>query len=740
MYFCATKYRLRMKHILIVLFVFTILYISAQSDTLKTLNTIEIKTYKTTAKSNLEEVENYVINVGKKTDVIHVTKLDANLSNNNMRQILARVAGINIWESEGNGIQIGISTRGLSPNRSWEFNIRQNGYDIAADPLGYPEAYYNPTMNAVSEIQFVRGASAIQYGTQFGGMVNYKLKNAPVDKKFQLESKLIGGSNNMINSFTSISGTIGKFSYMTYYDYRRGDGWRKNSKFYSHNAHVNLAYKISPKFKISFESTYATHLSQQAGGLTDSLFQIDSKQSFRKRNWISTPWFVLSIGIEYKINEQHQIQIKSMAMFSERSSIGNTSAINNQDGLVNNQYSNRTISQDFYKNFATEIRYIGKYSISKMNSTFSAGIRFFNGNTKRVRGKGDRGIDYSLNYVDGHYSSAFNFTNNNFALFAENLFKIGKFTITPGIRYEYINSTTAGQLAIYSKDSSLAAAKNKAVRSVFIMGLAASYHINNKLEIYSSISQAYRPINFSDITQQATTDSINPNMKDAKGWNADLGIRGSINKFIVFDISGYFQIYNNRVGSFRIEDNLVTRLYRTNVGNSRSAGFESYVEILPFNTIKQKAGDLSIFASISYTHAIYTKLIFNSTGKIEDKQNFEGNKVEYAPALISRAGIQYHIKGFSASINYSYTDAVFSDANNTNLPSANGQTGIIPSYNVLDVSMGYKLKNGIAFKGGINNITNAKYFTRRAGGYPGPGILPSDGRTYFIGIEFIFNK
>jgi Fe(3+) dicitrate transport protein len=729
-----------MKNLLIIILFFTTLYSKAQSDSLKTLNTIEISSAKSTVKSKLEDVDNFVIYAGKKTDVIQVSKLDANLSSNNMRQILARVSGINIWESEGSGIQIGISTRGLSPNRSWEFNIRQNGYDIAADPLGYPEAYYNPTMNAVAEIQILRGAAAIQYGTQFGGMVNYKLKSAPLDKKFQLESKLIGGNNNLINSYISMRGTIGKFSYMSYYDYRRGDGWRKNSNFYSHNAHLKFAYKVTPKLLVSLEATYATHLSQQAGGLTDSLFQIDAKQSFRNRNWISTPWMVTSLGIDYTINSHHQIQIKSMAMISERSSIGNTSAINIQDALVNNQYSNRIISQDFYKNWATEIRYNGKYTISNLNGTLAAGIRYFNGNTKRVRGKGDRGTNYSLNYVDEHYSSAYNFTNNNVAIFAENLFKIGNFSITPGIRYEFINSKSSGQIAIYSKDSSLIAATNKAARSVFIMGLSSSYHVHPKIEIYANVNQAYRPITFSDITQQATSDSINPNMKDAKGWNADLGIRGSINKFMVFDVSGFYQIYNNRVGSFRIEDNSVTRLYRTNVGNSRSIGLESYLEFLPFCNVKHKTGDLSIFTSISYTHAIYTKLIFNSTGKPEDIQNLKGNKVEYAPELICRAGIQYQIKGFSASINYTYTDATFADANNTNLPSVNGQAGIIPSYNVVDISMSYKLKNGLAFKGGINNLTNSRYFTRRSGGYPGPGILPSDGRTYFLGIEFLFSK
>lgn len=69
-----------------------------------------------------------------------------------------------------------IALRGLNPNRSWELNTRQNGYDISSDIFGYPEAYYNPAMEAVDKIELIRGGSALQFGPQFGGLVNYVLK------------------------------------------------------------------------------------------------------------------------------------------------------------------------------------------------------------------------------------------------------------------------------------------------------------------------------------------------------------------------------------------------------------------------------------------------------------------------------------------------------------------------------------------------------------------------------------
>jgi Fe(3+) dicitrate transport protein len=90
----------------------------------------------------MPEVVGTSIYAGKKNALIVLDNVQGNVVTNNMRQVLAKVPGIQIWESDPSGIQIGIAARGLSPNRSWEFNTRQNGYDIAADPFGYPEAYY----------------------------------------------------------------------------------------------------------------------------------------------------------------------------------------------------------------------------------------------------------------------------------------------------------------------------------------------------------------------------------------------------------------------------------------------------------------------------------------------------------------------------------------------------------------------------------------------------------------------
>ena len=176
------------------------------------------------------DVKGTVLFSGKKNEVLKLSAFTSNLTTNNAREVFSRVPGVTVWENEGSGIQINIGVRGLSPNRSWELNTRQNGYDISSDVFGYPEAYYNPPLEAVENIELVRGGASLQFGPQFGGMVNYVLKREQ-NKKFSFETQNTAGSYNLMSSYNAIGGKTNKFSYYAYNHSRSADGWRENSQY-----------------------------------------------------------------------------------------------------------------------------------------------------------------------------------------------------------------------------------------------------------------------------------------------------------------------------------------------------------------------------------------------------------------------------------------------------------------------------------------------------------------------------
>lgn len=676
----------------------------------------------------LPEIVGTHIFAGKKNALVVLDNVNGNIVTNNMRQVLAKVPGIHIWESDGSGIQIGIATRGLSPNRSWDFNVRQNGSDISADPFGYPEAYYNPPLAAVQRLQIVKGAGSLQYGPQIGGMLNYVIKNgSEINKKFEFETINTVGSFGLINTFNSIGGETKKSHYYAFFDHRNADGYRQNSQYKTNTGFATYTYKFSEKLKANVEVLRYSMLSQQPGGLTDSLFNISSKQSFRSRNWFNLEWLTTGATLDYKINENNLLNLKVFALSGDRNSVGYLGSINQKDTInaLTKNYNNRIVDIDQYRNWGAELRYLTNYKIGKLSNSLTAAIRYYYGKTDRFKnGKGTVGADVDFSIVDATYPQEVNFATENIAASLENVFRITKkFIIIPAVRFEHVSTVGNGRISYNSNGTENRIKDDKRTRTFVLAGIGAEYHINNT-ELYGNFTQAYRPMQFADLAVNGTTDVVDPNIKDAHSYNIDLGYRGKVKSYLFFDAGVYYLNYDNRIGTI----NNGTYNLKTNVGNSVSKGFEGVIEFNPMQAklLPKNCGEVSVFASYSYTHARYDEFKLGTT-------LLNGKKVENAPENILRSGITYLYKGLSVTGQVSYVSETFSDANNTVKPTANATAGLIPSYTVTDLSATYRIAN-YTFKGGMNNLTNEKYFTRRSGGYPGPGLMPSDARSFYLSL------
>jgi len=121
------------------------------------------------------------------------------------------------------------------------------------------------------------------------------------------------------------------------------------------------------------------------------------------------------------------------------------------------------------------------------------------------------------------------------------------------------------------------------------------------------------------------------------------------------------------------------------------------------------------FSNLSFITSEYTK---------SEKSGVVGNQVEFIPNVIIKTGFRFGYKNFLSSLQYSYLSSQFSDATNAIEGSLSGVKGEIPSYCILDFSTSYKYKSA-KLEAGVNNVLNTSYFTKRATGYPGSGIIPS---------------
>jgi Fe(3+) dicitrate transport protein len=695
------------------------------------------------ALNKLKDIDETAIYAGKKTEVVSVSKITANKAANNARQIYAQVVGLTINESSDGGLQLSIGGRGLDPNRTANFNTRQNGYDISADVLGYPESYYATPTESLEEIQIVRGAASLQYGTQFGGLVNFKIKS-PSTKPIEFLTRNTVGSYGLYTNFSSLSGTVGKFSYYTFFNYKQGDGFRPNSHFESKNYFANLNYQFTKNTSIHFDYTYFTYLAQQAGGLTDKMFDEDPSQSNRTRNWFAVDWNLFALRFKHHFEHDADFSLQLFGLDASRKTVGFRP---NRVDLPDTPGTVRDLIVGDFVNWGAEARYLKKYNIANNSSAFLIGAKYYQAKNTGLQGPGSTGSDANFNLATAefpHYANQSDYTyhNLNFSLFGENIFKISStFSVTPGFRYEKIKTRADGYYRQINLDlagnvilDQVIPENNVKDRNFFLFGVGLSYKPKTGVEFYGNISQNYRSVTFNDIRSVNANQAISPDITDEKGFTSDIGIRGQLNDKVSFDSSIYALYYNDKIGEYWTKNSGgIPIILRDNIGTALTYGFETMIDWNLAKTFMENNDNFlwNVFGNVAITDSEYLK---------SQVPRVEGNKVEFVPLFNIKSGSRVGYKNFLASVQITYLSEQFTDATNSEATTQGIMAGIagpIPSYFVADFSTSYKWRNW-KLEAGITNFTDNSYFTRRATGYPGPGIIPSDPRTFYTTLEFVF--
>lgn len=690
----------------------------------------------------LNAVEGMAIYAGKKTALIQTSELMANVATNNARQVFAKIPGLNIWESDRAGLQLGIGGRGLSPNRTSNFNTRQNGYDISADALGYPESYYTPPTQAVERIELVRGAASLQYGTQFGGMINFKMKEGPTDRNISLHSEQTLGSWGFFSSFNSFGGNAGPVRYYSFYQRKQGYGARPNTYFKTDVAYLDIRYQLTDRLSLGGQYTYMGYLAQQAGGLTDRQFETDPYQSFRKRNWFSVYWNLFSLNLDYTFSDRSKLNSKTFGLLAYRKALGVLSSPLRSD---DEPYGNRDLIYGKFLNIGNETRWSFKYALHErtdVRGVFLLGVRVYSGQTTKKQGVGNRKTGAQFEFLEGErLKSDFIFPSKNFSLFSEHVFFLSsQFSVTPGVRWEFIETAGRGvyDASTYHPSSGEVLLDRVAddapyrARHVLLYGLGVSYK-SVFGEVYGNFSKNYKAINFNDIRIVSPNSKVDEKIKDENGYSLDFGLRGQGSEYLRYDVSFFSLRYNDRIGVINkaVEDKWFGARavrFRTNVADAYIFGVESFAELslIPLIGMESKDVGANIFSNVALIKGAYLA---------SDQNGVTGNDLELAPEVNLKFGVNMRYHGFRIGLQYSYVGSHYTEATNAKI-SSTGIDGLIPAYAVVDLSMSYR----VAFffvDLGVNNLTNQVYFTRRSSGYPGPGIIPSDPVNYYfsVGVE-----
>lgn len=724
------------KIILPILFSFISISVFSQTilDSLKNLTLDEITIKENRLRetiTRLESIRGTYIFSGKKSEVINVENLDASLAEKTGRQVFAKIPGIFVYDMDGSGNQINVSTRGLDAHRGWEFNIRKDGIITNSDMYGYPASHYSMPLESIERIELVRGTGSLQYGAQFGGMLNYVTKQAQDNKKIGFESINTVGSFGLFSSYNALSGTVGKFKYYAYINKRVSDGYRDNAHSDADAAQISIEYAPSENIKIKAEWAKSVYIYRMPGPVTDAVFYANPKQSSRSRNYFNPDIHVPSLSFDWQLNKNANLHFTTSAVLGARNSVMFDKPADIADTIVTatNQRNNRQVDMDHFNSYYSELRFLQKYTINKQVSALAVGVQYVNGDLHRQQlGKGTTGDDFNLSLVTPGFVRDLHFKTQNIAVFAENNFKISdKLSVNAGSRLEYGETNMSGTIA-YLSESEL---PNTVIHHFPLFGVSSEYKINKKQKLYGGWSQAYRPVILKDIIPASLYDRADKNLKDAYGYNLEAGYRGDW-KFLKWDVNYFRVVYNDRLGKLSEVDNAGNfYILSCNIGSSVTNGAEVFIQ---GNFKLCEKITCSVFTSTSRMDARYQGAIVKSGNTNLD---ISGNKVESVPDWISRNGFTLKISQLSFSTLYSYVSETFADPLNTIKPTSNGAAGLVPSYKLLDFNASFRATEKITIKANVSNVTDEHYFTKRPLFYPGPGVWSSDGRSisFSVGIK-----
>lgn len=666
----------------------------------------------TVSKPFLPDVQGTKINSGKKTSQVHLDKDLPKISNNNFRQALAKIPGLHLSEESTPLFSAGY--RGLDPHRAQFIQVLKDGVPIHADMFGYPEAYYVPALQSVEKIEFIRGGAGLMYGPQPGGALNFVTRRPILDKKFQLHSENIFGSDALFSTYESLSGTAGPLGYYGYFHERQGDGFRQeNSDFEVISSGMKAVVNETGDSRLTLDYDEYHEEHGEPGGLTSAQFLEDPSVVTRQFDRLRLERYYGSMKYEKDFSDETQFDFLTYGGHYRRYSKRQRGGGFGTAPTGANAGSNDIEEQDFY-NLGFEPRIRHNYDFFGEENTLTFGTHTFMSHSPRQDQRGGPAADTGVLRKDAVRDSWY------LSAFLENLFRFGKLSVTPGVRLEHFWQRINERLNADKTTVPLIDQKEFDFAPLFGLGIA--YEIAQGIELYTNISQSYRPKIFTQAVPTGVNQIINEDLQEGKGVQYDFGLRGRPLPFAAWDISYFLMSFTNQIGT---DGNTVT-----NAGRSQNQGVEFFSEIdlvgaydyINSAHYVERLGSLAPFVTLTVLDAQYTA------------GPFDGRRPAYAPQYNFRFGTVYSRQNrVKVSLLSTFVDNHFADDSNT----TGASSRFIPSYKVWDLTGEINLiknafdKFDLGIFGGINNIFDESYYSR----IRGDGIDPANGRNIYGGVK-----
>ncbi|NGO56001.1 TonB-dependent receptor family protein [Allomesorhizobium camelthorni] len=364
-----------------------------------------------------------------------------------VRDALNMVPGVQVQESSGTGgsdISLNLGVRGLTSRLSPRSTVLMDGVPLSYAPYGQPQLSLFPlTLGNVETIDVVRGAGSVRYGPQnVGGIINFVTRPIPDEWTARFASGAeIAGNNGHVKATPNllIGGTNANgLGAAILYSGVHGQGYRdSNDRTDIDDLILKGSYDFSDTDSLNIQFHHYDGEGRMPGGLTAAEYAEDPFQSTRRYDEFS------GRRDDISLRYHHDDGVNDFELLTYYVNSFRSSHIEQQGTADKAGRYRLTAAPRNYEYFAIEPRYSRLFELGSTTHEVTVGYRYHWEESSEIAARTDFYDRSSSINPERLVSNAYQTSDGGtiaHAFYIDDKIEIGNWTVTPGVRYELINT------------------------------------------------------------------------------------------------------------------------------------------------------------------------------------------------------------------------------------------------------------------------------------------------------------
>lgn len=592
-----------------------------------------------------------------------------------LRDALRRIPGVNAPAPNGTGnndLALNFGVRGLNPRLASRSTVLMDGIPTPFAPYGQPQLTVSGvSLGNLQAVDVVRGGGSVRYGPQnVGGIVNFVTRAVPRDFALSAAGQVSGAadgagglrySGNLFVGGTNDQGLGAALMYSTV----RGETYRDHSDTRVDDVILKLRYEIDARNTVSGIAQYYDGRADMPGGLSTANYAADPYRSTRPIDSFWGDRTLLGLTWDFRPSDLTHLTTTAFHTRTLRS------------GYLD-QGTNVTLSPRRYKVSGIETRLSQGFRTGALTHEVGVGYRYIHetGAEKRYLALASTGV---LPTESSRFDRDTQGRTEAHAVYIDDRIDFGRWSVTPGLRYEFID---------IQQTNALNGAVFQGSYSVPLPALSVSYRASNDLTLYANTMRSFGSVQYSRI-QVAEATSYGP--EEAQTW--EVGGRWN-NGVLRLEGAAFLINFDNQYESNQQTNSVTAR------GETRHQG----IEIASRYRFDAIAPGLEAYANYTFLDATIREAGAN-----------QGNRIPFSSKHSGVFGVDYRRDAWTFNVDGAWQSDQFADNANTVVETASGNAGVIPGSTVFGARAAYRFGPELSNVGlavGVRNLFDKAYFTR----------------------------